>query len=272
MFSLTLECPPAERERLLADLYDRDTAGIVEEEVPGAGVRLRAFFADDAPRQALAEQFAAYDPFCQSEEDIDWMAGWRDSWPPTPIGEKFFLVPVWSTEPTPDGRWRLEVDPGMAFGTGAHATTQLCLEAIERHLRPGDTVFDLGTGSGILARGAALAGAGRIYACDIEADSAAVAQRACAGRAGVFAGSLRSVRPASVDLLLANINAETLCSMAGDIAVALRPAGRLIVSGFPPRHQGRVGLAFTQAGLIVLDAAEKDGWVGMAFAVPALKR
>ncbi len=244
MFSLTLEGTPAERERLLAELYDCGTTGIIEEEVPGAGVRLRAFFDDDAARPALLEQFAAQAPRAQSEAEVDWMAGWRASWQPTPVGEKFFLAPVWSEEPTPAGRWRLEVDPGMAFGTGAHATTQLCLEALERHLRPNDTVFDLGTGSGILARGAALAGAGRIYACDIEADSAVVAHRTCQGRVHVFAGSLRSMRPGSVDLLLANINAETLSSLALDMAAALRPGGRVIVSGFPPRHRDRVGGGF----------------------------
>lgn len=272
MFSLTLRSTPAERERLLAELYDAGTAGIVEEDVPGAGVSLRAFFDDDAARQALIERFASQSPFSQSEPDVDWISGWRDSWQPTPVGEKFFLVPVWSQEPTPAGRWRLEVDPGMAFGTGAHATTQLCLEALERHLRPGDTVFDLGTGSGILSRGAALAGAGRIYACDIDADSAAVAHRACQGRVHVFAGSLRSVRPGSVDLLLANINAETLRSMAPDVAAALRPGGRVIVSGFPPRHRDRVNHVFGQAGLTILDENEKDGWVGITFAAPTFKR
>jgi ribosomal protein L11 methyltransferase len=272
MFSLTLEGTPSECERLLAELYDCGTAGIVEEEVPGAGVRLRAFFDDDAARQALVERFAAQAPCSQLEPDIDWMSGWRDSWQPTPVGEKFFLAPVWSQEPTPAGRWRLEVDPGMAFGTGAHATTQLCLEALERHLRPGDTVFDLGTGSGILARGAALARAGRIYACDIVADAAAVAHRTCQGRVQVFAGSLRSVRPGSVDLLLANINAETLCGMAGDIAAALRPGGRVIVSGFPPRHRDRASQSFGQAGLQLVECAEKDGWVGMTLAAPTLKR
>jgi ribosomal protein L11 methyltransferase len=272
VFSLTLDSTPAELERLLAELYECGTAGIVEEEVLGAGVRLRAFFDDDAARPALVERFAAQAPSWRSEPEVDWTSGWRDSWQPTPVGEKFFLVPVWSQEPTPAGRWRLEVDPGMAFGTGAHATTQLCLEALERYLLPGDTVFDLGTGSGILARAAALAGAGRIYACDIDADSAAVAHRACQGRVHVFAGSLRSLRAASVDLLLANINAETLSSLAGGIAATLRPAGRVIASGFPPRHRDRVHGAFGQAGLTILDANEKDGWVGITFAAPTPRR
>jgi ribosomal protein L11 methyltransferase len=272
VFSLTLDSTPAGLERLLAELYECGTAGIVEEDVPGAGVRLRAFFDDDTARPALVERFAAQAPRSQSEPEVDWMSGWRASWQPTPVGEKFFLAPVWSEEPTPAGRWRLEVDPGMAFGTGAHATTQLCLEALERHLRPGGTVFDLGTGSGILARGAALAGAGRVYACDIDADSAAVAHRACHGRVHVFAGSLRSMRPGSVDLLLANINAETLCHLASDIAAALRPGGRLIVSGFPPRHRDRAGRAFSQTGLQLVESAEKDGWVGMTLAAPTLKR
>jgi ribosomal protein L11 methylase PrmA len=83
---------------------------------------------------------------------------------------------------------------------------------------------------------------------------------------------LRSVRPGSVDLLLANINAETLRSMAPDVAAALRPAGRVIVSGFPPRHRDRVNHVFGQAGLTILDENEKDGWVGITFAAPTFKR
>ena len=164
------------------------------------------------------------------------------------------------------------MDPGMAFGTGTHPTTQLCLEALERHLRPADTVLDLGAGSGILARGAALAGAGRIYACDIDADAAAVAHRALEGRAHVFAGSLRSLRPACVDLILANINAETLVSLAGAIAGVLRPAGRVIISGFLSRQQERVYGRFTEAGLSLLGTAEKEGWAAMVWSLPEVKR
>jgi ribosomal protein L11 methyltransferase len=80
------------------------------------------------------------------------------------------------------------------------------------------------------------------------------------------------MRPGSVDLLLANINAETLSSLAPDMAAALRPGGRVIVSGFPPRHRDRVGGAFGQAGLQLVESAERDGWVGITLAAPTLKR
>ncbi len=272
MFSLTLVCSSSQRDDLLGELYDCGTAGIVEEEAPGAGLRLRAFFSDDSARESLAARFAAYGAVCREEEDKDWTAGWRDSWPPILVGSKFYVVPVWNPQPAPEGRWRLEVDPGMAFGTGLHPTTQLCLEALERHLRPAETVLDLGAGSGILARGAALAGAGRIYACDIDADAAAVARRALEGRAHVFAGSLRSLRPNLVDLMLANINAETLVSLAGAIASVLRPGGRVILSGFLSRQQERVHGRFTEVGLDLLGAREKQGWAAMVWSRPEVKR
>src|ERR1700738_1813831 len=87
---------------------------------------------------------------------------------PMTVGARFFLVPEWRDDPTPAGRFRIAVNPGQAFGTGVHETTRLCLEAIEEFVRPGSAVLDVGTGSGILARAAALLGAKRVYGCDVD--------------------------------------------------------------------------------------------------------
>jgi ribosomal protein L11 methyltransferase len=119
----------------------------------------------------------------------------------------------------------------MACGTGAAPATQTCLELIERWIRPGQSVFDLGTGTGILASAASLLGASPVLACDIDIEAAAIARRNLARDIAVFAGSLRSVRTASVEVVVANLNAETLAANGGELLRVRRDA--LILAGFP---------------------------------------
>src|ERR1700691_3381836 len=145
MFSIEIACPPEQNDMLVAELWEEGSAGIVELE--GGG--LRAFFEDDADRAALAKRFHAVS--ARREKQRDWVAMSRATWEPLPVGERFFLVPEWRSDAAPAGRFRIAVNPGMAFGTGMHETTQLCLEALEAYVRPGARVLDVGTGSGILA-------------------------------------------------------------------------------------------------------------------------
>src|ERR1700720_323256 len=116
-------------------------------------------------------------------------------------GSRFFLVPAWRDDPAPAGRFRITVNPGMAFGTGVHETTQLCLEALEKYLTPGMTVLDVGTGSGILAEAARLLGARFVYACDTDPVAVQIAGHG-------FVGSVDAIAGASVDLVVANISPE----------------------------------------------------------------
>src|SRR5215471_10804929 len=160
MFSLEIECDPEDRELLIAELWEQGSEGIVELG-PGA---VRAFFDDTADRRALRSQFPGARE--REEEQHDWVQSSRDLLQPIRVGHRFFLVPEWRDDPAPDGRFRITINPGMAFGTGVHETTQLCIEALEDFLRPGMNVLDVGTGSGILAKAAALLGAGTVTACD----------------------------------------------------------------------------------------------------------
>src|ERR1039457_5047331 len=160
MFSIEIECPPEQNDMLIAELWTEGSAGIVE--MNGG---LRAFFEDDADRGALAGRFHALS--WRQEEQRDWVAMSRANWEPLLVGERFILVPEWRSDRAPEGRIRIVVNPGMAFGTGMHETTQLCLEALETYMSRGVRVLDVGTGSGILAHAAALLGAGGGWACDI---------------------------------------------------------------------------------------------------------
>jgi ribosomal protein L11 methyltransferase len=218
MFSLEIECDPDDRELLIADLWDHHSAGIVEL----SNARVRAFFEDTEDRNDLLQLFPG--STIRIEEDRDWVQSARDLLQPMEVGARFFLVPEWRDDPTPAGRFRIVVNPGMAFGTGVHETTRLCLEALEEFVKPGVRVLDVGTGSGILAQAATLLGAGKVYACDTDPVAVEIAGNG-------FVGSVDAVAPASVDVVVANISPEAIVQIAPDLVRVLRPGGVLLASG-----------------------------------------
>lgn len=220
MFSLEIECDPDDRELLIAELWEQQSAGIVEL----SPRRVRAFFDDSADRDALLRLYPGSS--CRAEEQRDWVQAARDLLQPMEVGRRFFLVPDWRDDPAPEGRYRIAVNPGMAFGTGVHETTRLCIEALEDFLQSGMSVLDVGTGSGILAKAARLLGAGKVYACDIDPVAVEIAG------VGTFLGSVDAVASRAVDLVLANISPEGIVSLAPDLVRVLRPGGKLLASGF----------------------------------------
>jgi len=225
VFSLLLTCTPAQEDELVAELQEAGTTGITEE--PGA---LRAFFADEAAAPALLDCFAAFQPQLRREEDTDWEQATRDAWPPMLVGGRFFLAPSWNTDPPPEGRIRLEIHPGMACGTGWHPCTQLCLEALERTVRPGMTVLDVGSGSGILSDAARLLGAARVIGCDVDLDAVRIARELV--DVPMFAGSVAAIRTGVADLIVANISSGVAELLGLEFARAGRPDATLILSGF----------------------------------------
>ena len=257
MVSLRLQCGTEQKDELVAALWEDGTAGITEVDLNANRVEIRAFF--EAAFEATA--YAADGARGEEEPDIDWAAETRAAWPGFEVGERFWVVPPWNEDATPEGRVRLTINPGVGFGTGADLTTQLCLEALERELRPSDVVFDFGTGSGILALAAHALGAKAVSAADIDLDSVMAAREDLPKAVGLFAGSIRSVRDGSVDLLLANLNAETIANHAAEMRRVLRPGGRVIISGVPPRHGERVVKALTANGIPPKEVYEQDIWL-----------
>jgi len=219
MFSLEIECDADDRDLLIAELWEQGSAGMVEMDAR----HVRAFFDDGAERDALFELFpgASY----RVEEQRDWVQRARDLLQPMEVGARFFLAPEWRDDPAPPGRFRITVNPGMAFGTGVHETTQLSMEALEEFLKPGMSVLDVGTGSGILARAAKLLGAGKVYACDTDPVAVEIAGDG-------FVGSVDAVAAGSCDLVVANISPEAIVELAPDLVRVLRPGGVLLASGF----------------------------------------
>lgn len=257
MVSLRLECGAEQKDDLVAALWENGTLGITEVDLNANRTELRAFFAEEFDAAA----YAAFGARWEEEPDIDWAAETRAAWPGREIGERWFVVPPWNEDPTPAGRVRLTINPGVGFGTGADLTTQLCLEALERELRPTDTVFDFGTGSGILALAANALGAKAVAAADIDFDAVLAAREDLPEAVGLFVGSIRSIRDASIDVLLANLNAETIANHAAEMRRVLRPGGRVIISGVPPRHGERVVKALTANGIPPREIHEQDIWL-----------
>lgn len=251
MFSFEIECASAQKDLLVAELWDEGSAGIVENERG-----LRAFFEDTADRAALMARFGAVS--WRDEEPRDWVAESRANWEPLLIGRRFFLVPEWRSDAAPEGRFRIEVNPGMAFGTGRHETTQLCLEALEQFVVPGARMLDVGTGAGILAQAARLLGAAPVWACDIDPEALEVA-RGTIG-ASLFAGSVDAVRSGAADIAAANISPEAIARLAPDLLRCLRAGGVALLSGFEGREASAVEAVVTRLGGAVLEARHKGDW------------
>ena len=225
MFSIDIECKQGDKEMTIADLWEAGSSGIVELEDWDDISKMRAFFDDDAHQPALLSRFGGE---AQPADTRDWVAFAREYLQPMEIGQRIFVIPEWRDEPTPEGRFRVTINAGLAFGTGAHETTRLCLESIERHLRPGATLVDVGTGSGILSEVAIRLGASHVFASDTDPEAVTVA-RENFGRAGVsvpvFTGSAEAVASGIADVIVANISPAWIAELAPEWVRILK-AGR----------------------------------------------
>jgi ribosomal protein L11 methyltransferase len=213
MFSVHVDADPGAFDNLIASLWEAGTLGISE----GDGY-VTAFFEDEAVTARFGHPVL--------EPDVDWVQRTEDAWPPCLVGERFFLTAPWRKEPAPPGRIRLEINPGLQCGTGQHPCTRLCLEAMERAIRPGDSVLDVGSGSAILSLAAKLLGAGRVVACDIDEEAAPAAQ---SFSVPFFVGSIDAVRSGAFDVVMANINEDVIGALRPEFE---RVALRRILSGF----------------------------------------
>ncbi len=201
-------------------------------------------------------------------EEQDWVRVTQSQFEPIHIGEHIWVVPSWHDAPEPDAVV-LELDPGLAFGTGSHPTTRLCMEWLEQHVQPGERTLDYGCGSGILAIVAKKLGAGETVGVDID-PNAVEASRYNAERNHVEATfDLPDDAPeGTFDLVVANILSNPLKLMAAMLCARVRPGGRLILSGVLERQAEEVAAAYASAIPLTVWRA-RDGWVCLHGVKPA---
>ncbi|SDP54285.1 [LSU ribosomal protein L11P]-lysine N-methyltransferase [Ralstonia sp. 25mfcol4.1] len=196
----------------------------------------------------------------RSVEDQDWVRLTQSQFEPIRVGEKIWVVPSWHDAPEPDAVI-LELDPGLAFGTGSHPTTRLCMQWLEQNVQAGETVLDYGCGSGILAIVAKKLGAGETIGIDID-PNAVEASRYNAERNHVEASFAlpASVSDATYDLVVANILSNPLKLMAAMLSARVRPGGRLVLSGVLERQADEVAAAYAP-WLAMSVWRSEEGWV-----------
>lgn len=210
-------------------------------------------------------------------EEEDWANGWKKYYQPLEIGKRLYVVPEWLPHQAPAGRVSLILNPGLTFGTGAHPTTQLCLEEVERYAAEGQRVLDLGCGSGILSIAALKLGADYALGVDIDPKAPDVAREN---------GELNGVSPESYrllagdvlgdkslqtelagrpwDLILANIVADVIIPLSGMVGPWLAKGGRFLCAGIIDTRAGEVRAALEGNGFIIEDALERKGWCAFA--------
>lgn len=207
----------------------------------------------------------------ENVEDADWENNWKQYYKPMEIGERLLVIPQWE-EADPGDRVALYLDPGLTFGTGAHATTRLCLTALEGLIRGGERVLDLGSGSGILSVAALRLGAGTALAVDID-DKCRTAARENAGlngigpeRLDILVGNLLTDETVAAkigggyDIVLANIVADVIIALAPRVRGLLNPGGIFLCSGIIEGRAAEVQAALDAGGLEVLEEREDGGW------------
>ena len=246
--------------------------------LPTINLKIYVAEADDtadlrATMAALAHEFEAAEPIYILLEETDWANAWKVHYEPLRLGTRFWLRPSWIDEPAPhEDDLLIKLDPGMAFGTGQHETTQLCLELMEEVLvaNPEVDMLDLGTGSGILAIAAALLGVPQIDAYDIDPVATAAAlenvtDNGVADQIFVDTGGVSDVRGQSYDVVVVNILAVIIMSMLqeGNLMGYGHAQSRFVFSGIVNSQLPGFVAVLTAVGGEVIKVIERGDWVAV---------
>ncbi|HLG14866.1 MAG TPA: 50S ribosomal protein L11 methyltransferase [Blastocatellia bacterium] len=265
-----------EAEELAASsLFDLGATGTVTLEETSDCVSLGAYFDASAEPEAVRRSIEATFSCCgfgssllgvcfSEIPDQDWMQRWKEGFEPLEVGERFVVAPSWKLPVRSDDRIVIQIDPGMAFGTGTHETTRLCLEAIERHWR-GGSMLDVGTGTGILAIGAALLCPGsRVVGIDVDPQAVRIARENVgmngAASVEISEAQLREYAGCAFDMVVANLTAEMIVSLMDDLAACKAEGGTLILSGILNELAALVESRVIEAGLTVAETRDAGDW------------
>ena len=205
--------------------------------------------------------------------DMDWEESWKENYPPQPIGEKMVVLPYWMAQEDTDGRLPVILDPGLTFGTGAHPSTQMVIEAMEQIVRPGFACLDLGSGSGILSIAALRLGAKTAVGVDIDNKAEGIAREnaayngfaapeftALTGNVTADKPLMDTLRQAHYDLVLVNIVADVIIGLSPVLPNFLQENSTLICSGILDTRLQDVCAALEKAGLEVIQHRSREDW------------
>ncbi|HAA0649439.1 50S ribosomal protein L11 methyltransferase [Listeria innocua] len=202
-------------------------------------------------------------------DDEEWATAWKKYYHPVQITDRITIVPSWESYTASANEIIIELDPGMAFGTGTHPTTQLCIRALSDYLQPGDELIDVGTGSGVLSIASAKLGAKSILATDLDE----IATRAAEENITLNKTEhiitvkqnnlLQDINKTNVDIVVANILAEVILLFPEDVYKALKPGGIFIASGIIEDKAKVVEEALKNAGLIIEKIEQQGDWVAI---------
>ncbi|MCY3757347.1 MAG: 50S ribosomal protein L11 methyltransferase [Acidobacteria bacterium] len=247
---LQFSLQPRHLESISAIVAEMGTRGIHEQPLKSGEVLLRAYF---DPSSDIGRVHSDFQSRCREsvlpiaacatgvEQERDWLEEWRRDLKPFPVGTRFWIIPGPNVSGTAvRNRISLWLEPQMAFGTGTHESTQLCLETLERLPLNGRAVLDIGTGSGILAIAAAKLGAESVLACDIDPAAIQVARANCRRnrveqQARLFTGEVEALSGSRFDVVLANLEGKLIRQKLDDFGQLLKPQGCLILSGLLER-------------------------------------
>lgn len=205
---------------------------------------------------------------CQEIKEEDWASSWKEYFHPVRIGERIVIKPSWEEYQPLENDIIIELDPGMAFGTGTHHTTAMCSRCLEEEIKPGDIVFDIGTGSGILSIAAAKLGAAGVQAVDLDSVAVRVARENITlnhvdSVAQVNQGDLLTGVTGKANVIIANIIADIIIRLLPDIPDRLQDDGLFIASGIISERLSDVTAAILACGLVIDKVVEEDGWVAI---------
>ena len=268
---LTLDVPDDLKDAVVGELADEGVSGVWEN-----GQQLVLYFSPRSNLETIETRLAAI--FTRTGlkppaitrslvEECDWTGEWKKSYTSFPIGDDFFVIPSWEQTACPEDRLPIRIDPGQAFGTGTHETTQLTMEALERWVEPSHLVLDVGTGSGILAIASRLLGAREVFGCDIDPVAAQVAhaniERNAANEVWTFCGSVDAIRSGSVQLVLCNMTADLITELFGEIDRVLQPRGIAIFSGILAEQNEEINAAISRHRFAVHEVVTRGEWMAL---------
>lgn len=250
------------------DLIDEE---LVKRDRENAVIHIYISECDNAAEASafLKERFTAegipFEIASTGVDDSNWNENWKKYFHPIEVGDRLAVVPSWEKYENKSGRTVLNIDPGAAFGTGTHATTSLCLEFLDKHIKGGENVLDIGCGSGILSIASVLLGAGSALGVDIDAQSVKTAKEnaeinGISDKVKFIVGDLADKVTGKYDIICANIVADVIIRLFASVRKYMKQGSYMVVSGIIDMRKQDVLKAAEENGFIVCEEKYRENW------------